>query len=135
MKLLLCILSLFFGSTVFADHVVTVIHPSTVTWIYDPIRGTATLHSPTQYEVDGIIGGEGTNPGVFSDDSNGISSMFTGQDGGMVNAKATASMIGSKTNSRQPTTGAITDASSAFRMSLPFAFGTAAAVILAAIIF
>lgn len=81
------------------------------------------LHSPDGSDANMVIDGVGTR-------ASGINRITGQNNDGMVNAKAT----GSHTVSRKPT-GATTDASSAFRMSLPFAFGTAAAVILAAIVF
>lgn len=96
--------------------------------IYDNVKGKAELFSPTS-PSDGAVDSNNGAMGGAAD------SFFDAKDHeGMVNAKATASRNMSKTVSKMPT-GAKTDASSAFRMSLPLAFGTAAALILAAIIF
>lgn len=125
MNLLFLIISLFFSSSVSSDVIVTVTHPVPVTLTYDPVLGSVLPHVPT----------------VTSEDSGNAPEMVEQQDdqeGGGVNAKATAS-IRSKTtmftSGKSSATGATTDASSAFKMSLPFAFGTVAAIIMAAIVF
>lgn len=125
MKLLIWLITLFFSSFTLGDVIVTVTHPVAVTLTYDPVLGTVLPLSPT-------TGSDGDQTGDSSD-------MIQQQDlDGRVNAKATAS-IRSKTtfftSGKASATGATTDVSSAFRISLPFAFGTAAAVILAAIVF
>lgn len=125
MKLLFWVISLFFSRFALSDVVVTVTHPVPVTLTYDPILGSVLPPSPTS--------------GSNNDQTDDSADIMQQQDlDGRVNAKATAS-IRSKTTlfstGKASATGATTDVNSAFRMSLPIAFGTAAAVILAAIVF
>lgn len=125
MKLIIWLITLFLSSFTLGDVIVTVTHPVAVTLTYDPVLGTVLPPSPTT--------------GSDSDQAGDSPDTVQQQDlDGRVNAKGTAS-IRSKTtfftSGKASATGATTDASSAFRISLPFAFGTAAAIILAAIVF
>lgn len=128
MNLLFLVISLFFGNFVKSDVIVTVTHPVPVTLTYDPVLGSVLPHVPT------------VSSDISSDNDPEMISQQEQEDNtdGKVNAKATAS-IRSKTtmftSGKTSATGATTDASSAFKMSLPFAFGTVAAVIMAAIVF
>lgn len=137
MNVLLWLVSLIFTCQVLASGiaVVTVTHHNAVTVTYDPVAGK--IIPPSSSVGDSV---EGEEYGASDE-------MVSGKDSkdldGKVNAKATASMVTrSKTASLRSTglkstgsTDATTDVNSAFRMSLPFAFGTFAAVVLAAIVF
>ena len=98
-----------------AVAIVTVIHPNAVTVTFDPVAGK-------------II--ESTQIQLKEKEDSSTSEIFKTE--GKVNAKATISV---PSQSILSTGGVTTDVNSAFRMSLPFAFGTAAAVILAVILF
>lgn len=128
MKLLFLAISLFFSNFIFCDVIVTVTHPIPVTLTYDPVLGTVLPPSPTTLsEGDSETSRDDNAPDMIQQDSDG-----------KVNAKATASNRSKTTlftSGKATVTGATTDVNSAFRMSLPFAFGTAAAIILAAIVF
>ena len=124
MNLLFLIISLFFSSFALSDVIVTVTHPVAVTLTYDPVLGSVLPHVPT----------------VTSEQFDNAPDMVEQQEDleGKVNAKATASIRSNSTrltSGKSSATGATTDVSSAFKMSLPFAFGTVAAIILAAIVF
>lgn len=124
MNILFLTLSLFLSSFVLSDVIVTVTHPVAVTLTYDPVLGSVLPYVPT----------------VTSEQSDESHNMLEQQEDleGKVNAKATASTRSNTTlltSGKYNATGATTDVSSAFKMSLPFAFGTVAAIILAAIVF
>ena len=139
MNLLVLLISLFFTSNVLSV-IVTVTHPNPVTVTYDPVLGRIIPPS-SGYDSAG-----NSNSIEVNDDVSGETEMNNTKEDrdGKVNAKATSSLTKikssikstahSKTASTMPT-DATTDVSSAFRMSLPFAFGTVAAIVLAAIVF
>lgn len=145
MNFLFLLVSLIFSKIVLSSGVVvvTVTHPHPITVTYDPIAGRIIPPSPASGEGNY---NNGNNEVTENFDDKFIDKIFESNDlNGKVNAKATiASSTGTKTTSMRSTsiksstgmsTDATTDSNSAFRMSLPFAFGTAAAVILAAIVF
>ena len=126
MNFLFLIISLLFSSFIHGDVIVTVTHPVPVTLTYDPILGSVLPHVPTV-----------TSDGIKNSDSIDMAGQQEDTEG-RVNAKATASTRSRTTlftSGKTNATGATTDASSAFKMSLPFAFGTVAAIIMAAIVF
>jgi len=137
MNLLIFLISLFFTSNVLSNVIVTITHPNPVTVTFDPALGR--IISPSS-------GYDSAGNSIEADNATGDFEMNDiKEDGdGKVNAKATSSLTKvkssirstglSKTASTLPT-NATTDVNSAFRMSLPFAFGTVAAIILAAIVF
>lgn len=139
MNILVFLISLFFTSHVLSNAIVTVTHPNPVTVTYDPALGRII---PPSSGFDSA----GNSIEIEADDATGDTEMNNIKEDrdGKVNAKATSSLTKvkssikstglSKTASTLPT-DATTDVNSAFRMSLPFAFGTVAAIILAAIVF
>lgn len=132
MNLLLLIISLFFNNFVLCDVVVTVTHPVPVTLTYDPVLGSVLPHVPTI--ASDINSENATEPELVSQQEQEDSLDMEGR----VNAKATASIRFKTTmfsTGKTSATGATTDSSSAFKMSLPFAFGTVAAIVMAAIVF
>lgn len=146
MNILFLVISLIFGAKVLASGpvaVVTVIHPNPVTVTYDPVAGR--IIPPSSVAGSGESGEDQQMMPDSESSGNGKEGKIDSKDvEGKVNAKATASIITrSKLSSMRSTgmkstsagTESTTDTSSAFRMSLPFAFGTFAAVVLAAIVF
>lgn len=132
MNLLIFLISLFLTSNVLSNVIVTVTHPHAVTVTFDTVLGRIIPPSSaggfSQDQLDYAIEGTGTYSVSLSEDLEG-----------KVNAKATASLTKVKSSMKSIAstlpTDATTDVNSAFKMSLPFAFGTAAAIILAAIVF
>jgi hypothetical protein len=115
MNILACILSLLLANFACAQVIVTVIHPTPVTVMYDPALDTV-------YPVSTPSAG-----------SNVPDQVLSAQDAdGSFHARATSRFSVKYTTFP---TGATTDVNSAFGMNVPFVFGTVAAFILAAIIF
>lgn len=138
MNVLFFLISLFFTNKALSDVIVTVTHVNPVTVTYDPVLGRIIPPSPS-YDSEGND--------IKADEATGeveTNNVNVDDRDGKVNAKATSSLTKIKSSLKSTglsktastfSTGATTDASSAFRMSLPFAFGTVAAIILAAIVF
>ena len=137
MNVLIFLISLFFTTTVISDVIVTVTHPIPVTVTFDPALGRIIPPS-SGYDSEG-------NP-IEAHKLSGETEMSSAKEDrdGKVNAKATSSLTKIKTSLKSTSlsrtastlpTDATTDVNSAFRMSLPLAFGTVAAIILAAIVF
>ena len=136
MNVLVFLISLFFTSSVLSNVIVTVTHSNPVTVTFDTNLGRIIPPSSTYDSAGNLIEADNATGGTE------MNNVKEDRDG-KVNAKATSSLTKVKSNIKSTlsktasilSTDGTTDVNSAFRMSLPFAFGTIAAIVLAAIVF